>query len=252
MPRKIQRYGWIPSLPDPRDRIFSASRLGASPLPDVVDLRTTGFLPPVYDQGDIGSCTANSIAAAVAYEHARQGLGSILPSRLFIYANERIMEGTPLSNDSGAQIRDGVKSVAQQGVCPESEWPYVPANFSVQPPSPCYTDAKKELALEYQSVGDGQIISALAQGNPAIVGITVFQSFEETPVATSGVVEMPQPWEGSVGGHAVLIVGYDLNARTYLVRNSWGPSWGQQGHFTLPFDYLSQYGADFWVIQKVS
>ena len=120
-PRKTARYGWTPDLPDARDHLFSAPQITLAALPPSADLRSQ--CPPVYDQEQIGSCTANAIGGAFEFETTKQGLTDFMPSRLFIYYNERAMEGNT-GIDSGAQIRDGVKSVATLGVCPETEWPY--------------------------------------------------------------------------------------------------------------------------------
>jgi C1A family cysteine protease len=120
MPQKIQRYGWIPDIPDQRDHLFSAPVLAPQDLPAKIDLSSQ--CPPVYDQGQLGSCTANAIAAAFEFtELKEQQQSEFRPSRLFIYYNERLMEGT-INSDSGAQIRDGIKSVATVGVCPEPDW----------------------------------------------------------------------------------------------------------------------------------
>jgi len=103
------RYGWIPDLPDARDRMYAAPRKMAAPKS--VDLRA--ICPKIYDQGTLGSCTANAIAAAIEFDQRKELLAApFTPSRLFIYYNERALEGT-ISNDSGAMIRDGIKSVAQ-------------------------------------------------------------------------------------------------------------------------------------------
>src|ERR1700690_159149 len=120
--RKIARYGWSPDLPDQRDHLYSAPLPRLGPLPPKADLRKQ--CPGVYDQGQIGSCTANAIAGAIEFDLLKQKLADFVPSRLFIYFNERNMEHT-VATDSGAQIRDGVKSVNQLGVCPEPEWPYI-------------------------------------------------------------------------------------------------------------------------------
>jgi C1A family cysteine protease len=113
MPRKIARYGWIPDLPDHRDHLFAAPSRVLSALPQSADLRSS--CPGVYDQGQLGSCTANAIAAAIEFDQLRDQLVDVfVPSRLFIYYNERDMEST-VASDSGAMIRDGVKSVATVG-----------------------------------------------------------------------------------------------------------------------------------------
>ena len=116
-----RKYGWAPDLPDHRDHLYSA------PQPILAKLSPKKSVqagcPPVYDQGQLGSCTANAIAGAMQFEQKKQELTVFAPSRLFVYYNERDMEGT-VNSDAGAQIRDGVKSVADLGVCPETEWPY--------------------------------------------------------------------------------------------------------------------------------
>src|SRR3981081_4189702 len=116
MPRQVARFGWIPDLPDHRDLLFSAPRTILRKLPRKVDLKPK--CPPVFDQGEIGSCTANAIGAAIEFDQKKQRSRAFTPSRLFIYYNERVMENT-VNEDSGAMIRDGIKSVAKQGVCPE-------------------------------------------------------------------------------------------------------------------------------------
>jgi C1A family cysteine protease len=252
MNRTSKYYGWNPDRPDWRDPKF-AFKPKVRRLADRVDLRETGNLPPIYDQLTIGACTANAIAAAYDFAHASEGLGFINPSRLFIYANERIMEGTDLTNDGGAQIRDGVKCVSTMGVCPETEWPYIESQFSIAPPKECYEAALKDLVLEYQSVGQREIMVALNQSKPVIMGFTVFESFESPDVARTGIVPMPLVNESVVGGHAVLCVGYDLEKGVYIIRNSWGSDWGQAGYFTLPHSYVEDenMASDFWVFSKV-
>src|SRR5580658_10029221 len=143
-------YGWVRDLPDQRDLMFAAPLENQASLPASVDLRPQ-CPTEVYDQGQLGSCTANAIAGALQFEQIKQALQNFTPSRLFIYYNERVIEHT-VNSDSGAQIRDGIKSVGQQGDCPETEWPYDIAKFSQKPPGNCYKDALKYKAIQYQSV----------------------------------------------------------------------------------------------------
>ena len=248
--RKIQRFGWVPDLPDLRDWKFLRP---ATPLPNTVDLRP--LCPPVYDQGQLGSCTANGIAFAMQFERMRLGLPAMMPSRLFIYYNERVVEGT-VASDSGAQIRDGIKVVASQGACSEAEWPYDVAQFATKPPPGDYADALSDLALRYESIDNTQvddIRASLAAQRPVVLGFTVYESFESDAVAASGVVPMPGTDEQALGGHCVAAVGYNHAARTFLGRNSWGNGWGMGGCFTIPYDYLSNsdLSDDFWSISLV-
>jgi len=264
--RKTARYGWVPDLPDARDHLYAAPRIAVAALPPTVDLRSG--CPPVYDQGRIGSCTANAIAAAFEYDLKKQGLPDFMPSRLFIYYIERAMEGH-VQFDSGAQIRDGIKCVATLGVCAEAEWPYddtpaasdggpfpAGARDGEKPPPQCYQDALNNRMTSYTRVMRdlNQMRGCLAADYPFVFGFTVYESFESQQVSKSGVVPMPQPGEQVLGGHAVLAVGYDDPAQAFTVRNSWGPDWGQAGYFTLPYAYLTTRGlsSDFWTVRIVT
>ncbi|TMF36159.1 MAG: peptidase [Chloroflexi bacterium] len=251
-PRTIRRYGWIPDQPDERDHLYAAPAHYLLALPASVDLRSK--CPPVYDQGNLGSCTANAIAGAIEFDRKKQRMRDFVPSRLFIYYNERRIEGT-VSIDSGAMIRDGIKSVASDGVCPEPEWPYDIAKFTKRPTAQCYKDARLDRAVSYQRlVPDvNQMKGCLASGYPFVFGFTVYESFETDAVRRTGHAPMPRPGERAVGGHAVTAVGYDHAKQWFLVRNSWGAGWGMKGYFTMPFAYLIQSGLaqDFWTIRLV-
>lgn len=260
--RRVRRYGWKPDLPDARDLQYRASPVVLGNLPARVDLRDR--CPKVYDQGDIGSCTANAVAAGYEFCLLARGIADFVPSRLFIYYNERAVEAQVLV-DSGAQLRDGIKSLAAIGVCDEAEWPYdgTPADpytllfpagsrAATQPPEPCYQSALDNLITSYRRLPRSldQFRGCLAAGRPFVFGYSVYTSFSSDQVRDTGAVPMPQPDEDLVGGHAVLAVGYDDSAARFIVRNSRGDQWGDQGYFTLPYGYLMQRGlaSDFWTI----
>lgn len=250
--RNNQWYGWRPDLPDHRDRRYALRRGGAA-LPPAVDLRA--LCPPIYDQGSLGSCTGNAIAAAIQFDLIRQQESSDAPSRLFIYYNERVMEGT-VSEDAGAEIRDGIKSVATLGAPPETDWPYNVAQFAAKPPDPVYVTALSDKALTYERIDNTQLDlmkDCLVAGLPFVFGFTVYESFESEAVAQSGVVELPASGEQVVGGHAVMCVGYDDATGRFIVRNSWGVDWGKEGYFTMPYAYLTNQNLadDFWAIQTM-
>ena len=253
MERKIQQYGWVPDLPDARDYMYAAPQPVLTKLPPKFDLRPQ--CPPVIDQGALGSCTANAIANAHLFEQRKQKAAQpFLPSRLFVYYNERVMEGT-VSSDAGAMIRDGIKSIAKQGVCPEKQWPYTIAKFTRKPTHACYTEAKKHQAVSYQRLVQTltQLKGCLASGYPFVFGFTVYESFESPEVTKTGVVPMPAASEQVLGGHAVLAVGYDDPTQRFIVMNSWGTSWGMHGFFTIPYAYLidTDLSADFWTVRLV-
>ena len=250
--RTQKRYGWRPDHPDMPDFLMAVEP--AKALPRRVSLRAQ--MPPVYDLGQLGSCTANSIGAILEFNELKQAeADAATPSRLFIYYNERAMEGT-ISQDSGAEIRDGIKSVAQLGAPPETAWPYVIAKFAKKPPARAYRSARKHQAIRYARVAQTEmgIQNVLAAGYPISFGFTVYESFE-SEVGSDGIVPMPEPDESTLGGHAVVAVGYrQIKRQLYFeCRNSWGPDWADDGYFWLPAGYVTSHSLarDFWVIEQV-
>jgi C1A family cysteine protease len=253
MKRSPQWYGWVPDLPDQRDLVYRAPLARIGPLPSKVDLRSV--CPPVYDQKQLGSCTANAIAGALEFNQMRQNLPDVFaPSRLFIYYNERVIEGS-VRDDSGAMIRDGIKSVSKQGAPHEALWPYDVAKFRTKPSARAVADAKKHPAVLYSRVTRdlAQFKGCLAAGYPFVFGFSVYDSFESDTVARTGHTPLPKAKEKLLGGHAVVAVGYDNPKKRFIVRNSWGPTWGQKGYFTMPYGYLldENMSDDFWTIKLV-
>ncbi|WP_122445831.1 C1 family peptidase [Pseudomonas viridiflava] len=250
----VKQYGWIRDVPDHRDHLYAAPVEQLASLPRHVDLRP--HCPNVYDQGQLGSCTANGIAAAIQFDRMKQKLvPAFTPSRLFIYYNERVIEHT-VESDSGAMIRHGIKSVAEQGDCDEAEWPYDITKFTVKPTKSCYAHAKRYKAVSYQKVAQNlnQMKGCLAAGYPFVIGFGVYESLESAEVAKTGIVPMPAPNEKLLGGHCVLAVGYDDAKQVFIMRNSWGVKWGMHGYFTMPYSYLmdSNLASDFWTIRIVA
>jgi len=139
-------FGWLPDLPDHRDLLYTAPMMVLRTLPKIVDLRAN--CPAVYEQGILGSCTANALAAAFQFEQKKQLIPDFIPSRLFIYYNERVLLNT-IYSDSGAFLRDGIKTMNMQGVCSENDWPYIVNDFTVKPPEALYEKAATNQVLSY-------------------------------------------------------------------------------------------------------
>ena len=252
--KEANNYGWKPQKPDHRDIKYGAVVApSTTPLPPKVDLRSK--LPACWNQGDLGSCTAHGISAVMVFDEQFENEAFIMPSRLFIYYNERVMENT-VNVDNGAEIRDGIKSVATQGFSDEKLWPYVESQYRVKPPSSAYASGLQHKAITYMALDNTKIEElkdCLASGFPFVFGFTCYDSFESPEVAQSGVLPMPKPDEGCVGGHCVCCVGYDDSTQMFLVRNSWGTDWGQNGHFWMPYAYMTNadLADDFWVVKKI-
>ncbi len=177
-----------------------------------------------------------------------------MPSRLFIYYNERLIEGT-VNTDAGAMLRDGIKTLAGQGVCSDATWPYQLERFADKPPALAYREALSHQALSYQRLAQdaGQMKGCLASGYPFVFGFSVYESFESPEVARTGQMTMPGPGERMIGGHAVLAVGYDDERQQFIVMNSWSMKWGELGFFYMPYAYLStpQLARDLWTVRTV-
>jgi C1A family cysteine protease len=250
--RKIV-LGWKPDLTDYRDHMFKA--VLNKPAPPLIDLRSK--CPIIYDQGELGSCTANALAGAFQFELLKQiriRSKTMIPSRLFIYYNERVLEGT-VSSDSGASLRDGIKTLNNDGVCSENLWKYKISRFIQKPSAACYANALKNQVQEYISLPASipQVKQCLVDGFPVVFGFTVYTSFLSEQVARTGIMPMPQDNDQLEGGHAVMAVGYDNSKSALIVRNSWGKDWGINGYFYMPYDYttLAHLTSDFWSIRLV-
>jgi len=262
------KLGWIPDLPDHRDFTYAAPMAALQALPPKVDLRAQCPSPP-YDQGRIGSCTANAIAGAIEFDRAKSKLKpAFIPSREFIYYNERSMEHSiPL--DNGAQIRDGIKSVNKLGVCKEKTWPYddTPADEAThmfppgareteKPSSAAYKEAAGFRSVAYFRIQNSlrQMKGCLAEGYPFVFGFTCYSSLWDASGKPVKVVPLPGPKDEVAGGHAVLAVGYDDAKSQFIVRNSWGPKAQDKGYFYMPYAYLTDddLASDFWTIRSMS
>lgn len=215
-----------------------------------------------------GNCTANAINAGHQFDQVKLLLPSnytsadvmvaitksFVPSRLFVYYNERAMEGN-INEDAGANIRDGIKSVANLGVCRETIWPYDIDQFRTRPSDACYVEALKHQVESYHAVDQdlNSLKSCLAEGYPIVFGFSVYESFESDVVTKTGVMPMPLDSESMLGGHAVMCVGYDDAKQWFIIRNSWGEDWGDKGYFYMPYAYITNasLASDFWTIRTV-
>ncbi len=249
------KYSLVRDTPDPRDLQYS-QHLGAdlSQIPRKADLRP--FCSPIEDQGQTNSCTGHAIVAAMECDLNIQKEQPIRLSRLFVYYNERELEGT-VGQDGGAEIRDGIKQIATYGACNETLWPFDPNKITTKPGLEAYEDGLKHKAVRYEAVEQSldALLHCLGMNQrPVVFGLMLYDSFESDAVAQSGIVPMPHLWgEQCLGGHALCIVGYDMDTQQFLIRNSWGTDWGQQGYFWAPFTYIldPRLAMDFWTVVAI-
>lgn len=230
--------------------------------PAIYDLKAK--CPFIYDQTTIGSCTTNAICMDLVMLEPQTSKAEFLPSRLWLYYKERLSELKPKDaiSDSGADAMDGLEILIKMGICPESAWPYNADNCNVAPPTECDALAQKHkvhrvgIVAGSHVTGD-KLIAAIAEsllnGIPVLIGIEVFDSFESDQVAKTGAVPMPGPKEKDVGGHEVLIVGYNDITKRFICVNSWGQDWGWKGFFNIPYEYITNPDlcSEFICISKV-
>jgi C1A family cysteine protease len=241
-------YGWKVDRPDYRDLLYKNVQTLDLTIPSVTDLRNK--CSNIENQGKLGSCTANALAGHLEFLELKTGVPYFEASRLFIYYNERVL-GHTVAYDSGATLRDGIKAVARAGYCTETDWAYDITKFKNRPTLKCYIKALKNRITSYYSMtSQNELLNCLASGYPFVFGISVYESFESQMVARTGRVPIPGTNEKNLGGHAVMAVGYDLNKKVFIVRNSWGDLWGDKGYFYLPFEYMDKLASDHWTIRK--
>lgn len=242
--------GWRKQHVDLRDVFLDAVVTN----PSAFDLRSTGALmPPVRDQGQIGSCTSNGGCEAAGYAYSKLTKSpDPMFSRLDLYASTRETEGSPLNEDSGCQVRDVFKTMKASGVCLETTWPYDVSKFSVAPPRKAVIEALQHKAISYVSCPTLDAIkTSLARDKyPLIGGFTCYSSMFAPSVDTTGDVPIPQKHEKVEGGHCVLWIGYDDVKKHVIFQNSWSDTWGAKGYGTLPYIFFENgMASDHWSLR---
>ena len=252
--------GFKPDSLDDRDivRVYGAEQIPSTDHHPVVDLRK--YIHQIYDQGKLGSCTANAVCAAYKLELSRQAEVSkrnfyyVDRSRLFVYYNSRVYENN-IYSDEGASLRNTLKAINNLGVCQESIWPYDPQKFARKPSQESYNGAQGNTICKYAKLRQNidQIRACLKSGFPIAFGIWVYKSFKSRtekgaiPVPTQDEIDSTTPF-----GHGVLAVGYDDNTELITVLNSWGEKWCDRGFFYMPYEFIinPKLALDFWKIEE--
>jgi len=252
--RAVQGYKYAAPKASARRYVLGSS--SASRLPAKVDLRS--FMSPVENQESTNSCAANATAGAYEYLVKRHlGEEAYDVSRLFIYYNARSIDDPNNIQDDGTVLQAVIDSLKMHGACSEETWTFDPEVVNEQPSDEAYEEAKQFLIEDTELVPTDLDAwkTALAEGHPIIFGVKLFGSFDKQKKA--GLVPVPSPSEAgreSHGGHAMLCVGYSDPDQVFIVRNSWGPEWGDKGYCYIPFRYLmnQEYNfGDSWIIKRV-
>lgn len=256
---RIKRFGWLPDPFDHRDLGAGSKKVGGAlkvtakyakrisatakaKLPPGVDMR--GDCTAVENQGEIGSCTAQSVVGLMEFLWKQVYGSPIDASRMFLYKATRNLLGW--TGDTGAFVRTTIKAARLFGSCPEEYWKYKEDAFDEEPPAFCYSFAQSYKALVYYRLDPtvAALKKSLAQGVPFAFGFTCFESLFDQDVEDTGEIPFPGPNEATIGGHAVMAVGYDEKKKSFIIRNSWGKGWGEEGYGYLPYKYFERELAD--------
>ncbi len=220
-------------------------------VPEKVDLRS--LCSPVENQGQTNSCTANAVVGALEYHQRKAGSGVTDMSRLFVYYNARRMSDTQ-SQDTGSFIHHAMAAVLAYGACEERLWPFNPAMTATMPSQQAYQNAMSYEAVQYARTELGNsAMAALAVGLPVVFGTYIPGEYYQEAARTGSMPVDGTRARRPASGHAMLLVGYDIPAKVWIVRNSWGPEWADGGYFRLPFETLASYSdpAHFWTIGAI-
>lgn len=252
--RSVQGYKYAPPKAAAKRYVVGGSSV--SRLPAKVDLRS--FMSPVEQQGETNSCAANATAGAYEYLVKRHmGEDAYDVSRLFIYYNARAIDDPNNIQDEGSVLQSVIESLKEHGACSEETWAFDEEAVNEEPSEEAYEEAKQFLIEETELVPTDLNAwkTALAEGHPIIFGVKLFGSFDKHK--KPGLVPNPSPVEAgreSHGGHAMLCVGYSDPDQVFIVRNSWGPDWGDKGYCYVPYRYLmnQEYNfGDSWIIKRI-
>ncbi|MDI1435738.1 C1 family peptidase [Polyangium sorediatum] len=252
--RAVVGYRYAP--PKAAAKRYVAGRGNVSRLPPKVDLRP--FMSPIEDQSDTNSCAANATAGAYEYLVKRHlGEDAYDVSRLFIYYNGRYVDEPENIEDEGSYLQSVIAGLKEYGACSEETWAFDPEVVNEEPSEEAYEEAKQFLIEDTELVPTDLEAwkTAIAEGHPIIFGVKLFSSFDKHKKA--GLVPVPTPRETgreSHGGHAMLCVGYSDPDQVFIVRNSWGPEWGDKGYCYIPYRYLMNEDYNFgdsWIIKRI-
>lgn len=257
-------YRCKPDIPDYRDymknyQVHHSIRSGRT---KIVDLRN--HCPSIYTQGKLGSCTANAICGNYSYMYMKENdleqKDELFFSRLFVYYFERDIE-QKVKTDSGASIRDGMKVISKMGIPEEKYWEYDINKFSDKPSQESLIKALNHIVILYKRLDKdlNQMKQCLMDGDAFVFGFLVYESFESDDVAETGVMTVPKNGEKLLGRHAVMAVGFNDYKQCFIVRNSWGTEWGDDGYFYMPYEFMfgapehdaeiPAFTSDYWTIE---
>ena len=210
--------------------------------------------PELVEQGDIDSCVPNCISTIYYYNTFKQGNHiNFRISRLFLYYNVRKIYNE-LSDDAGSRIIDCIKILKKSGAPPEMLHPYHEKFMYKQPSELSVRLGKYCRLLGFKELNKDELKNKLLTNNPIVCGIKVYENFNNENTCKTGQVIMPSDDDEILGGHSIVIVGFDDEKKNYIFLNSWGKSWGDNGFGYIPYDYITDENLadEFFILTKIT
>lgn len=208
---------------------------------DSVDMRP--MFTAVRNQGELGACTVFAMVGVYEYLLKKLQMEKTDLSEHFVYYNVSVgSDGEPV--DDGSSLFAVATSMSEHGICLEELCRY--DSTLSRPSQEAYEEAQNHLVKKVKNVPIGAdqtanhkaITSALAEGYPVIISLKLYDSFG---TGIRGFVSRPTPEEKQQdkhGNHAMVLCGFSDEEKVYIVRNSWGTDFGDQGYCYIPYSYV--------------
>ncbi|XP_053387958.1 procathepsin L-like [Mercenaria mercenaria] len=209
-----------------------------SSLPETVDWRTKGYVTDVKDQGQCGSCWSFSTTGSLEGQNFKK------TGKLVSLSEKNLMDCSKSEGNKGCKGGDVDRAFAyvikNKGIDTEKSYPYEPKA------RPCMfkqqsVGATERSCMDIKSGSEDNLKSAVATVGPVSVAIDAnHRSFQ---LYRSGVYS-ERMCSSTKLDHAVLAVGYGKEKMDdyWLVKNSWGNSWGQKGYIMMSRNKRNQCG----------
>lgn len=255
----IRGLGYRPDDRDPRD--WDAEDKLLSTPSGVASASVLLPHVPIYNQGRTSTCVGQTMAGGTEILERAAGYTPVkTPSRLFIYFNSRQLHAGKVRRlfDTGTHLRTAAKAMSLLGVPDEEHWAFSqnPLRVNRRPSTVASMRGKARSDGEYYRILSSgwdrvrAVKAALLEGYPVAFGLPVTNEFlkNEGP----SVFDRPSEKDSFVGGHAMLIVGYENSddGLRFLIRNSWGTGWRDDGYAWFTEDHLTWSRArDFQIIK---
>jgi hypothetical protein len=212
------------------------------------------YFPEIADQGNIESCVPTCISTVYYYLTMKQSnYLNFRISRLYLYYQFRKLYDD-VKLDEGSTIRDCINILHKDGIVPEFLYPYIETKVFNNPSEFLEKYSRFCKCLGFENISRKVIRQNLLLDNPVLCGIKLFESIYKDEVKNTGIINYSEEYDKILGGHCIILVGFDNNKKYYKFINSWGPTWGDKGFGYLPYEYIKniRLSNEFYIIKNIS